>query len=327
MKKQSSVQETTKTEDPAESYRKRTKEVQAQHDYVQTVDALMNPQSLQEMRMKHEQQLQEQAAEAKRQAEEMAQRDRERMEHERAELQKAAQEEHERRVDLERQLQASQHQILMEKLNELQGSQKPLQQQLDEYAAFAERMGYQKQSEMPATQDPRMAIELEKMRLDAARESRQFEWQMEQDKRKWEIEMERLRQEREFKKQELDQAAKKDELFASLPQRIGGAIAQGLLDREQGGAPPPGHVGQQAPQQRTKVYRIDIGEGRAAEVPCPDCQSPVGVGPTSTASRCVNCSAQFTVARHPAHDVGGGPPPPDAGAESQEPPDYYEEDQ
>jgi len=322
LKKQTGEKGKPKAEDPAETYDKKTKEVEAQHRYVTTVDSLMNPPSVQDIRNKHEQQLQEQALEAKRQADEYAARERERLETERMEAHRQAQEEHDRRVETEKQLQLTQHQMMMEKLEELRHSQKPLQQQLDEYMGFADKMGFVRASDTPAGSDPRIGLELEKMKLDAERERREFEWKMEQDRRTWDMEMEKMRQEREFRKAELAQQERKDEMFASLPQRIGGAIAQGLIERDQGGAPSSGHIGQ-APRQ-TKVYKIDIGEGRAGEIACPDCQGPVGVGPTSTSAGCVNCNTQFTVSRHPT--PGEGPPPPSEPPE-QEIPQYYEEDE
>jgi|GEM_PF-3455817 len=204
-------------------------------------------------------------------------------------------------------------------VNSNQRQQKPLHEEfLEQYGALQQVARQLGGASTNSGQDPNIQLELARLNFTQAREEREFKRQMRNDEKNWQLQVETLRGEREMRQRELDQSAKKDELFASLPQSIGGAIARGLIDRDQGEAPSSGQIGQ-APQQ-TKVYSVNnIAEGKAVELPCPDCQTPVGVGPNSTSARCVNCGAQFRMNRQPVQGEDYQHPP--------EPPQSYEEDE
>jgi len=325
--KGSTGQTSPSPEDEATRYEKMTRSAEAQHRYATTIDGLLNPASVQEMREKRERGLEEERKAAEARAQALQEQEYQRLQQEREDAARHAAEEEQKREQAEAALRDHQNQMLMKKLEELQGSQKPMQDQLNEYISFAEtlatRMGFERPAGAAPTQDPTVTLELEKMKLQASREERKFQWEMEQDRRKWDLQLQRLTMERESKKAELEQAKQKDELFATLPQRIGQAIVAGWMDRGSGNAPGGGPVGQPAPQQPQRAYQIQVSEGEYGEIDCPHCQTKVGVGPTSSRASCVGCNAQFGVARTPsapAQDDAGAPP------DDYQIPEYYEED-
>lgn len=160
---------------------------------------------------------------------------------------------------------------------------------------LAKALGYEKTS---TGQDPMVAIELKKMEFQEARADREFKWKMRQDDKQWEIEKQKMQDDRKFKEAELEQKARRDELLFTAPQTIGAAIAKGLLEHE-GGATAPGRVAQ-SQQGGPKQYRIELDESESGEIECPNCHTPVGIGPTSTAAQCVTCNTKFAVVRTPA---------------------------
>lgn len=290
---------TPTTEDEAKEYEKKTRVVQARADFVSTVDNLQNPPSLQEMRMKHEQQMEEERRRAQEQSEKLMAEERERIVRERQQSEERAQQLQEQTDQLKEQLQAQRDQMLMDKLNELKASRKPMEEQLDEYFGYAERLaqklGFEKPQQQQTGADPRISIELEQMKLSAAREDREFQWRMEQDRRKWEVELKKLDVETAFKQKELDLKEKQYQMLASAPEVIGNAFARGIMERGGGAAPSPQHVSQEAPRQQ--AYQVKLGAGSEATLACPTCQAEVSLGADTETAKCVSCNTPFIIDR------------------------------
>jgi hypothetical protein len=188
---------------------------------------------------------------------------------------------------------------------------RPIYEQFKEqYTALqetAKALGYEKTS---AGRDPMVELEIAKLGFQQAREDREFQWKMEQDKREFDLKLIGLKDDKDFKQAQLAQQARKDEMFANLPQTIGGAIAKGLLEGQPGVAGQPGNIGQKQPAPQN--YHMEIPIGEAGTIPCPNCKTPIGVGPTQTLAECVNCKAQYPitrVAQSAAQELGSEPLP------------------
>lgn len=305
-------------EDEATEYKKKTEAAKAKSDYVVTVDTLANPPSVQVMREKREQELIDQGKAAATRAQDLEDREHTRLEKDAQDAAAAAATEQQKREQVEKALQDQHNQMLLDKLEELKQSQKPFSEQAKEFFAFAQEaatmLGFEKPSTVkPTTEDPKLALDLAKMNLDLERWKIEQEAKKEQDKFDRELKLLEFKDNREFKQKELDLQAKKDEQLFSFPQIIGGAIAKGLIEHEARGAAPPGSISQR--QQSTgKSYRFEIGQGQGGEAQCPNCQSPIGIGPTSTEVQCVGCGRIFPVVRV-AGEPGGQVPPPTEGEE------------
>ena len=145
-------------------------------------------------------------------------------------------------------------------------------------------------------QDPMIQLELAKLNYQQAREDREFKRQMRDDEKRWQLEMQKLQDTRDYQRAQLNQQAKKDDMVASLPEHIGAAIGRGLRDRSEGGQPPASQrVAQQPP--KSQAYSITLAPGQELTVPCPNCQTTVGLGPDTELAQCVGCDAQFLVKR------------------------------
>ena len=289
-------------EDQAARYKASTEAVRAQGEYVQTVDALNNPPSAQAAREKREQELEADRKAATQKATDLEERDRARLEKEKDDATTHAQEEEQKAQALANTLQAQRDQILLNKIDELKASQKPIQEQLNEYLAFMEtmatRMGFEKPAGRPASEDPHISLEIMKLELDGARQQREFEAEQAQAKRAWDLQLLEFQREGEFRTAELARNIKKDEMFASFPEVIGTAIAKGVMDTSGKGAPQRTPIGQSAaaPQPR----HIEIGEGRSGSIECPECKkSVIELAPTTTVAQCLGCNTQYPVTRVP----------------------------
>lgn len=290
---------TSTPEDEAKEYEKRTRVVQARADFVNTVDNLQNPPSLREVQLKHEQQIEEERRRAQEQAEKLLADERTRLATERQQSEERAHQLQEQTDQLKEQLQGQRDQMLMDKLNELKGSQKPMEERLDEYFGYAERLaqklGFEKPQQQQAAGDPRISIELEQVKLSSAREEREFQWKMEQDRRKWEIELKKLDIETAFKQKELDLREKQHMMLASAPETIGAAFARGIMERGGGAAPAPRQVSQEAPRQQ--AYQVKMAPGSEGTLACPTCQAEVSIGTDTETAKCVTCNTPFFIER------------------------------
>lgn len=295
-------------EDEAAGYEKKRKAAEAKYNLMDTMDRMNNPPSVQEMRArereraeKDRERVENERKEAESRTRELEERERQRLADERQEATRQAAEAQQQREELQHQLQEQRDKMLMEKLQELQASKKPLDQQVEEYFVFAEKaaekMGFQKPGPR-AADDPRIALEIAKLDLEKEREKREFEWKMEQDRRKWDLEMEKLRDEREYRHEQMKQQEKKDELFINAPRVFASVVAKGMLDGmsdQEGGGISSGSDGR-------KHYNLTINEDAEGEIKCPTCQSAVAIGPTTTKAVCVKCHSTFGLARQPRNE-------------------------
>ncbi|GAH03851.1 unnamed protein product [marine sediment metagenome] len=131
-----------------------------------------------------------------------------------------------------------------------------------------------------------------KLTMDSARLDRDFKREMKNDERKWQIELRKLDNDRDFQNSQLRLTAQRNDFFASLPQQIGGAIAQGYADRPEG----------QRVQGKARAPALQAGFGESGEFECPYClkenkQSMVAVGPTANVAQCAACNARFPIQR------------------------------
>ncbi len=301
-------------EDEATEYKKRTAAAQAKHDYVTTVDTLANPPSIQAMREERDKELTEERKAAQARAKDAEDRERQRLADEAQAAATEAAQEKQKREETEQKLQAQHDQMLLDKLDDLKRSQKPMGEQAKEFFQYAQEaanmLGFERPSSIkPQSDDPRIALELAKLNIDAAREDRKFQLEMEDRKRDWDMKLLQFQREGAFKEKELALQAKKDEHLFSLPQAIGGAIAKGLIDHEAGGTAPPGSISQKQ-QNPVKLYRIEVGQGQSGDFECPNCHTPVAIGPTSTAAQCAECNSQFPIDRVPITEGTKEPLPP-----------------
>lgn len=206
---------------------------------------------------------------------------------------------------------------MIEKMGTAQDT-RPIWQQFKEMQSglreMAESLGMEKTT---SGLDPAVQLELKKLDLQQAKEQRDFELRMEQDKRNWDLKLMELKDTREYQKAQLQQQARKDDMIANFPNMIGGAIAKGILEQGQGGVSSPG--GQQ-PSGQEKAYYVRFPEGQGGEVDCPHCHTAVGFGPTSTVAQCVGCNRQFPIQRVPAASA-----PPNS-SEQEVPAGNYDEE-
>lgn len=299
---------TTTPEDEAKEYERKTKVVQARADYVTTVDNLQNPPSLQEIRVKHEQQMEEDRRRAREQADKLLEDERQRLAKQSQDAEQKVQQVQQQAEQFKDQLQAQRDQMLMDKLNELKASQRPIEEQLDEYFGYAERLanklGFEKPQPQQATGDPRIAIELEQMKLTSSREEREFQWKMEQDRRKWDIELKKLDVETAFKQKELELKEKQNQMFASLPETVGAAFARGIMAKGDSAEPAARQVSQQVPRQ--KAYEVKLAAGSEGTLPCPTCDAEVGIGSDTEMAKCVSCNTPFIIVREAAEESENG---------------------
>jgi len=322
MRKSGKGQGVVSPEDEVIQIKKQTAKLQAQYEMVNTADALANPPTLQQIREQRQTEIEAQARRAEDESRRLHEENRTRILQERDDAAQRYHEEEQRRQELERNFYAQQQQVLLDKLKDMQDTRKPFDQQLEESMGFAERiaerMGFQKgAAAAPGGDNPQMQLEITKLQIQAAQQEREFQWKMEQEKREWDMKLVQLRQDREFKQAEVERQSKRDDWLSSLPQSIGSAFAKGL--REQPSSPETAsqRVAQQPSKPRT--FEVGMNPGEQATVPCPNCQTPVGIGPETESAQCVGCNSGFTVRR------GEGPPPPPP-SDNDQIPQYYEED-
>lgn len=281
-------------EDEAADYKKRTEAAKARGDYVQTVDDLNNPPSvkaIQEQRVKD-------ADEERKAAEERARaadtRDRDRVAEEKRLAQEKAAAEEQARIEAENALKGQQNQILLDKIAELKGSQKPIGEQFKEYFEFAKEMGFERPSvTQPQSDNPQIALEIAKLNAESAQKDREFQLQLKESDRKWDMEIMKMNDSRAIEQAKLAQQAKRDDALFQAPQAIGAALAQGLVDRKGGGG-----IRREQPGS-PQTFKFQAAEGESGEVECPMCHTPVGIGPHSDLAECVNCNTKFTIERVP----------------------------
>ena len=185
---------------------------------------------------------------------------------------------------------ARQMELLQKTIENGSSTKKSFVDQFAEAQETAKLLGLEKTA---TGTNPTIEIEIKKLEWSMKREDREFSRLMKKDEREWQMRMEEIKDQRAFKQQEILLQGKKDEMFASFPQRIGGAIAKGMMES---GDEAPGHITRQA----GKGFHIEVGEGEAGEVDCPQCHTAVGIGPTATKAVCVGCDTRFEINRKPS---------------------------
>ena len=289
-------------EDEATEYKKKTEAAKARGDYVQTVEDLNNPPSVKVIQEQRVKDAEEERKAAEQRANDAADRERQRAEDDRKDAVEKAATEETRRIEAENALKGQQNQILLDKLEELKKSQKPISEQFTEYFNFAEdlakKMGFERPSTgQPQSDNPQIALEIARLNIEDARAAREHERQLEKDKRDWDLRIMELNDNRAIEQAKLAQQGKRDDALFSAPATIGAALAQGLVDRQGEG----GIKQQPGPQ----TFKFQATEGDSGEVDCPVCASrgtptKVGIGPHSDLAECVNCNTKFKIERVPA---------------------------
>ena len=152
-------------------------------------------------------------------------------------------------------------------------------------------LGYQKPEVGPT--DSTLTLEIKKLEWAMKKEDRDFQRLMKQDERHWQIELKKLEQSSREADAKLKQENEKYQALANIPERIGVAFAQGYKDRANG---------QQADfetqeQIQKETFHAEASEGEAGEIDCPQCQTAIGIGPTTRLAECAKCHTKVTVSR------------------------------
>jgi len=284
----------TSSESTAEEYEAQTKAVEAQDRYNTAVDKVKNPPSVVEMQKEQTQRLADEKKTAEERAQKLADEEHARLQQDADTAAQKALEEQQKREQAEIALQDQHNQMLLNKLDELKQSQKPFADQAKEFFAFAQEaatmLGFEKPNAVkPASEDPKIALELAKMNLELEKWKMEQEAKREQDKFDREIKLLEVKENRVIEKEKLAQQAKRDDMLFTAPQTLGAAIAQGLLGQREGAAP----VDRSEPQ----THKVTAGVGESGETVCPNCQAKVGIGPTTARATCVGCGDIFDVER------------------------------
>ena len=131
--------------------------------------------------------------------------------------------------------------------------------------------------------DQHLQITLENMKDDRQRKDQEFQFNI----KKYDSEVEMRRQEIAGK---LAVEREKSQMIANAIEMIGRAGGKAVLDGIRGAPQETGRVS-------GRITGIELPEGAGAEFPCPNCNSPMAVGPTSTLANCVGCKSQFPITR------------------------------
>jgi multidrug efflux pump subunit AcrA (membrane-fusion protein) len=283
-------------ENEAEHYESQTKAAEAKHKYISTVNELNNPPSVIEMQKEQAQRLADEAKSAQDRANAAEERERERAQKEADEAKRLADEAQQNLKAAEQALRDQQTAMLLEKLEELKGSQKPILEQFQEYFAFAEQMGFQKPgTTQPQSENPQIALEIAKINAESAQRQREWELQMEDSRRKWDLEMIKMKDNQELERAKLSHQVERDRALMNAPQLIGAALAQGLVDQSRGGGAAPAE--QVIQSRKEEPVKITAGPGDRGEIECPYCHTMMAIGPTSVITKCMGCNREYPIER------------------------------
>lgn len=281
-------------ETEAERYEAKTRAAEAADRYNTTMDKIKNPPSVIEMQKEQAARLADDAKAAQARADAAEERERDRAQKEADEAKRLADEAQTNLKAAEQALRDQQTAMLLEKLEELKGSQKPILEQFQEYFNFAEQMGFQRPGvTQPQSENPQIALEIARINAESAQRQREWELQMEDSRRKWDLEMIKLKDNQDLERAKLAQQAERDKALMNAPQLIGAALAQGLIDQAKGGAAPQ----QVIQSQQEKPFVITAAPGDTGEIECPYCHTAMAIGPTSVISKCVGCNREYPIER------------------------------
>jgi hypothetical protein len=191
------------------------------------------------------------------------------------------------------------------------GKPKDIFAELENIETAATKLGFTRGNGQSSGLDGFKAqIELKRLEQEIARENRKFAQEMKRDERMWQLELKKLDQQSREAEARLDAEKNKWNMIASLPEQLGGVVAKGLIDHSLGAGGVATQPQPQANPQRPRTVEAD--EGAAGQFPCPVCQSPVGIGPTSEGAVCAKCGQTFNVTRTKAPGAAS----PETGAEA-----------
>lgn len=179
------------------------------------------------------------------------------------------------------------------------GSRKSIVEELTEVEDLASKLGYAKPAGPTGVSDFSFQIELKKLEHVMKKDDREFQRMMKKDERDWQLELRKLDQ--QIKDSEAKLAVERDRwsMIAQAPERVGAVIVKGLM---QNAAEAPSTVTKQG-----KAYHIECGEGEVGEVDCPQCKTPVGIGPTARTAVCAKCGSRFNIKRTPTPGKAAAP--------------------
>lgn len=207
------------------------------------------------------------------------------------------------------------------------GSEKKgITEQIKEAREVAELLGMQLAGKADGTTSPELAVKLKEMEFNHLEYMEKLKDERDERNKQWQITLRELDDKREQAKNDLARQANRDQFFFQMPQALGAAIAQGLMNRG-GGAPgaqgaPPGGVGAQPAKQPPAAkaaakpkqpYHFEMLPGESGEFDCPECSEPVALGPTARVAVCPGCGTRYPIKR-----VEQAAPP--AGAQQTAPP-------
>lgn len=161
---------------------------------------------------------------------------------------------------------------------------------------LAGMLGYQKPVAGPT--DGNLTLELKKLDWQMQRENRDFQRQMKHDERTWQIELRKLDQGAQQADARLQQEREKFTMLASAPERVGAVIAKAIMENANGRAASDQSVSK--PSKKRMTYHAEALEGEADEIPCPNCETPIGIAPNARRAECVNCHTKLLINRLPA---------------------------
>jgi len=170
-----------------------------------------------------------------------------------------------------------------------------IEEQLMAITKLAGLLGFEKPD--PGPTDMSLTLELKKMEHLMAVDARNFERQMKQDERMWQLELKKLEQLGREAEAKLVAEKEKYAAFSNIPERIGGIVAAGLIDRPEGGPPPSSASTGTKKKNAPATYQAEAAPGEAGELDCPGCGTKIGIGPTARAAECVNCHTRISIKR------------------------------
>jgi hypothetical protein len=181
------------------------------------------------------------------------------------------------------------------KIIERMGNQKSFVEQYNEAMETAKTLGMN----LPSGQggDLTLQIELKKLEFEQAKALKEMARAEKAEERRWQIEVRRLDDERKAKEEELQRGRERDQMFASWPQAIGGAIAQGVMGRNAEAGQGAGQSGGVAANAGKTGHHVEAPWGEAGEFNCPECNEVIGVGPTARTAACPNCGVKIPIKR------------------------------
>jgi hypothetical protein len=204
------------------------------------------------------------------------------------------------------------------------GNARSIADQLKEVIDSAALLGYVRPELTPKspvvqnTTDAAISLEMLRLQLEDKRTERSFAWQMEKDRRQFSLELKKLDQANRLAIAESSSRKERDQILYQFPEMIGNTIAKGLLAPRDGVAARPNPVQRRPPANAyhsqpsehiesqppvpSSDRRVTAGPGEAGTIDCPECGSPIAIGPTATRAICASCEYTVDVVRQGAEN-------------------------